>query len=123
MRETIVIIDYRQSLRRLYDLELSDEGYEILPAENEEEALRMLKNRCPDLVIIDGEVLLSGGIDTLERIKNFCGRTLIVVNDANASTCEKLMGLPLVDDCIIKSSDLDQLRLKIRQVLLQKGEA
>jgi len=104
----------------LYDLELSEEGYQILLAEDEDGAIRILKEGCPDLVIIDGELLLSNGISPLERIRSFCNRTLIVLNDANYDTCKNLSDSYLVDDCIIKSSDLDRLRWKIKEVLAEK---
>ena len=117
MRETLLIVDYNKNLRMLYDLELSEEGYKILLAQSEDEAIRILKAGCPDLVIIDGELLLSNGISPLERIRTFCNRTLIVLNDTTDDTCEKLLDNHLVDACLVKSSDLDQLRLKIKEVL------
>jgi DNA-binding response OmpR family regulator len=104
----------------LYDLELSEEGYQILLAENENEAIRILKEECPDLIIIDGGLFLSKGISPLERIRTFCNRTLIVVNDVTYNTCENLLDSYLVDACLVKSSDLDQLRRKIKEVLVEK---
>ena len=117
MRETLLIVDYNKNLRMLYDLELSEEGYKIWLAQNEDEAIRILKEGCPDLVIIDGELLLSNGISQLERIRTFCHRTLIILNDTTDDTCENLLDSHLVDACLVKSSDLDQLRLKIKEVL------
>ena len=120
MRETLLIIDYRQTLRMLYDLELREEGYHLLLAENEDEAIKKLKDECPDLVIIDGAILLSEGITPLEKIRGFCNRTLIVVNDVSSDTCKSLVCSSLVDDCIVKSSDLDKLRGKIKELLKEK---
>ena len=117
MRETLLIVDYNKNLRKLYDLELSDEGYNIALAENEDEAIRILKEGCPDLVIIDGELLLSNGISPLARMRTFCNRTLIILNDISYDTCEHLLDSYLVDDCLVKSSDLNQLRWKIKEVL------
>ena len=116
MGETLLIVDYNKNLRMLYDLELSEEGYQVLLAENKDEAMKILKDECPDLVIIDGEILLSGGINSLESIRSFCSRTVIVLNDVNYDTCENLLDSYLVDDCIIKSSDIDQLRCKIKTI-------
>ena len=117
MGETLLIVDYNKNLRMLYDLELSEAGYKIVLAENEDESIRILKEGCPDLVIIDGELLLSNGISPLERIRTFCNRTLIVLNDISYDTCEHLLDSCLVDDCLVKSSDLNQLRWKIKEVL------
>lgn len=117
MRETLLIVDYNKNVRMLYDHALSEEGYNILLAQNEDEAMRILKEGCPDLLIIDGELLLSDGISPLERIRTFCSRTLIVLNDTTDDTCENLLDTHLVDACIVKSSDLDQLSFKIKEVL------
>ena len=117
MGETLLIVDYNKNLRMLYALELSEAGYKIVLAENEDEAVRILKEGCPDLVIIDGELLLSNGISPLERIRTFCNRTLIVLNDISYDTCENMLDSYLVDDCLVKSSDLNQLRWKIKEVL------
>ena len=103
--------------RFVRDLELSEDGYKILLAQNEDEATSILKEGCSDLVIIDGELLLSKGISPLERIRNFCKRTLIVLNDISYDTCENLLDSLLIDSCLVKSSDLDQLRWKIKEVL------
>ncbi len=120
MRETLLIVDYNKNLRMLYDLELSEEGYQILLAENEDESVRMLKEICPDLVIIDGELLLSKGIILLERIRSFCDRTLIILNEVSYNTCSNFLNSHLVDDCFIKSSNIDRLKLKIKEVLVEK---
>ena len=120
MRETILIVDYSKNLRMLYKHELSEDGYRILLAENEDEAIHILKKECPNLVIIDGELLLSNGVTPLKRIRIYCKQTLIVLNDVNHDTCENLLDSCLVDECVIKSSDLDQLREKINEVLVEK---
>ena len=86
-------------------------------AENEDEAIKILKDQCPDLVIIDGELLLSKGISPLERIRTFCNRTLIVLNDTSYDACENLLDSYLVDDCLVKSSDLAQLKLSLKKIL------
>jgi DNA-binding response OmpR family regulator len=104
----------------LYDLELSEEGYRILLAENEDGAIRILKDECPDLAIIDGELLLSEGIIPLERLRSFCSQTLIVINDVSHDVCKNLLCSFLVDDCLIKSSDIDQLKEKIKELLTKK---
>ncbi len=120
MGETLLIVDYARHLRTLYDLELSEDGYQVLLADREEEAIKILRERCPDLVIIDGGLLLSKGIGPLEKIRGLCSHTLIVANDVKHDTCENLLNSQLVDYCLIKSSDLDQLRQKIKEALTEK---
>jgi DNA-binding response OmpR family regulator len=120
MQKTLLIVEHRKNLRMLYDHELLDEGYRVLLAENEDEALRILQHECPDLIIVDGQLLLTQGPNTLEKIKSFCDHTLIVVNDANQKSCKKLLCSFLVDDCIVKSSDFDSLKERIKTILSKK---
>ncbi len=120
MQGTLLIVDHRENLRILYDHELHEEGYRILLAKNEDDALRTLQHECPDLIIIDGQLILTKGTNTLEKIKNFCDRTLIVVNDADHRSCKELLRSFLVDDCIVKSSDFDSLKERIKTILSKK---
>jgi len=117
MQKTLLIVDHSENLRMLYDHELHDEGYRILLAENEDDALRTLQHECPDLIIFDGQLVLTQGPRTLEKIKRFCDHTLIVVNDADHRSCKKLLSSFPVDECIVKSSDLDSLKEKIKTIL------
>jgi DNA-binding response OmpR family regulator len=117
MQKTLLIIDHRENLRILYDHELHEEGYRILLAENVDDALSTLQHECPDLIIIDGQLILTKGTNILKKIKNFCDRTLIVVNDADHRSCKELLRSFLVDDCIVKSSDLGSLKDKIKTII------
>ncbi len=120
MQGTLLIVDHRENLRILYDHELHEEGYRILLAENEDDALRTLQHECPDLIIIDGQLVMTKGTTILEKIKIFCDHSLVVVNDADHRSCKELLRSFLVDDCIVKSSDLSSLKDKIK-TLSQKN--
>jgi len=120
MQKTLLIVEHRKNLRMLYDYELLDEGYRVLLAENEDDALKILRHECPDLIIVDGQLVLKQGPNTLKKIKSFCDHTLIVVNDANHKSCKELLCSSLVDDCIVKSSDFDSLKEKIKTILSKK---
>lgn len=117
MSGTLLIVDHRQNLRMLYNHELNEEGYQVLLAANEDEAINILENECPDLVILDGKLLLIGGIKPLEKIKSLCNNTLIVVNDVDHKSCKQLLSSFPVDDCIVKSSDLGSLKDKIKTII------
>jgi len=70
MKEFIVlIIDDEEGIRESLSGIFEDEGYSILSASSGEEALRILKEQSPDLVLLD--VWLPGidGIQTLREIK------------------------------------------------------
>lgn len=115
MIKTLLIVEYRENLRALYENELKEEGYRIVVAENEKEALYILHYECPDLVIISGEVVVSAGIILAEKIKRYCPHILLLVNAADFATCENLLhSSDVTASCIVKSSDLKLLKRKIK---------
>jgi DNA-binding response OmpR family regulator len=120
MQGTLLIIDPRQNLRMLYDHELHEEGYRILLAADEDDALKIVQHECPDLIIVDGQLVLTHGTHTIAKLKSFCDHTLIVVNDADHRSCKELLCSSLVDDCIVKSSDIDSLKEIIKTILSRK---
>jgi len=116
----LLIVDYTQNLRVLYSHELREEGYRVLLADSDDEATKILEGECPDLIILDGKLLLTEGTELLEKFKNFCSDTLIIINDVDYKSCEKLLSSSPVDGCIVKSSDLDYLKEKINEIFAKR---
>ncbi len=48
---------------------LEDEGYEVLSVEDGEEALRMARERIPDLILLDHKMPKMEGKDVLKALK------------------------------------------------------
>lgn len=95
--------------------ELQEEGYEVLVASNAKEALGLLDENCPDLVVL--EILLPdmSGFETVSIIKGTCRHTPVIFHST--------YGLPqspchcAVDGVVLKSHNLDHLK-KVVQGLL-----
>ena len=70
MQRTILIVDDEKSICQSLGSILTDEGYEVLTAASGEEALKIIKEELPSLVILD--IWLPGidGIETLKMIKS-----------------------------------------------------
>jgi two-component system nitrogen regulation response regulator NtrX len=70
MQRTILIVDDEKSICQSLGSILKDEGYEVLTAASGEEALKIIKEEPPNLVILD--IWLPGidGIETLKMIKS-----------------------------------------------------
>ncbi|MEW6585963.1 MAG: sigma-54 dependent transcriptional regulator [Nitrospirota bacterium] len=65
----ILVVDDEEGIRESLSGVLEDEGYESLPSESGEEAIRIVREQNPDLVMLD--VWLPGvdGIETLKQMK------------------------------------------------------
>jgi two-component system nitrogen regulation response regulator NtrX len=69
MYKTILVVDDEESICQSLEGILSDEGYEVLTAKSGEEALKMIEEEQPDLILLD--IWLPGidGIDVLKNVK------------------------------------------------------
>ena len=69
MRRSILIVDDEESIRHTLGGILADEGYEVLMAASGEDALKIVEEELPNLVLLD--IWLPGidGIETLKAIR------------------------------------------------------
>jgi two-component system nitrogen regulation response regulator NtrX len=69
MSKTILIVDDELSILTSLGGALEDEGYEVMTATHGREALQMIEEDVPDLVLLDIWLPEMDGIETLERIR------------------------------------------------------
>ncbi len=69
-RNTILVVDDEEPIRRLLSQELEEAGFRVLTAANGSQAIQVARQRHPDLIILD--VMMPGlsGFDTLAVLKN-----------------------------------------------------
>ena len=65
----ILVVDDDASLRRVMKMQLEEAGYQVALAASGEEALGVLDQRQPDLVITDLRMPGTGGMDLLRHIR------------------------------------------------------
>lgn len=81
MSKLILVVDDEKSIRISLGGILQDEGYQVILAENGSDALDMIREEAPDLVLLDIWMPGMDGIQTLERIKNlFPDLTVIMMS-------------------------------------------
>ena len=111
----ILIADSDPHVLLLCRDELQEEGYEVLVAANAREALGLLEQSCPDLVVM--EILLPdmSGFETLQIIKGTCRQTPVIFHST--------YGLPQqpchcqVDGIVLKTHNLEPLKQKVQGLL------
>jgi two-component system nitrogen regulation response regulator NtrX len=69
MQKTILVVDDEVSICQSLKGILTDEGYEVLIAQSGEEAIKMIDEEIPDLVLLDIWLPGMDGIKALEQIK------------------------------------------------------
>ena len=118
MRETLLLVDDEDTVRRVLYLKLSREGYVCEEANNAEQALHVLETIPIALVILDIKMPGKSGMELLPEIKEGYPDTAVImataVNDVNiAVQCVNLGA----DDYLCKPFNLDDVSLAVQRGL------
>lgn len=112
----ILVVDDEENIRLLYERELTKEGYEVALAASGEEALQMLKENPPHLVVLDIKMPGLDGVEVLSKMMNIDNKMPIVLNTAYASYQDNFTTWA-ADAYVVKSSDLSELTGRIKKIL------
>ena len=116
----IMIVEDYPNQRRLYEEELRRDGHETATAEDGREALSLLDQVRPDLVVLDVAMPGLDGIETMIRMLAKDRRLPVVLNTAYGCYREN-MRTWAADACVVKSSDTTELKTTIQKVLASRA--
>jgi len=114
--EKVLCVDDDHSLLRLYQEELTEEGYKVILAKDGKEALKKFEKESPNVVVMDIRMPLMDGIETLTTMLGKDRQVPVILNTAYPQYRENFMTWG-AEAYVIKSSDLTELKQKIREVL------
>ena len=117
MRKTILIVDDEKSICQSLGSILADEGYEVLTAISGEDALNIIGEDLPCLVLLDIWLPGMDGIETLKSIKSRYPqvRVIIMSGHGNIETAVKATKLGAFD-FIEKPLSLEKVILVVNHV-------
>jgi two-component system, OmpR family, alkaline phosphatase synthesis response regulator PhoP len=116
----ILVIDDEKDIVELIVYNLEKEGFSVLKAYDGEEALRIVKEQRPDLLILDLMLPKISGLDVCKSIRNnpATARTPIIMLTAKADEVDKIVGLEMgADDYITKPFSVKELIARVRALL------
>src|SRR4030066_379096 len=119
--EKVLCIDDDLSLLRLYQEELTEEGYKVILAKDGKEALKKFEKESPDVVVMDIRMPVMDGIETLTAMLGKDRQVPVILNTAYPQYRENFMTWG-AEAYVIKSSDLTALKKKIREILDKRSE-
>jgi DNA-binding response OmpR family regulator len=120
--EKVLCVDDDLSLLRLYQEELTEEGYKVILAKDGKEALKKFEKESPNVVVMDIRMPLMDGIETLTAMLGKDRQVPVILNTAYPQYRENFMTWG-AEAYVIKSSDLTELKQKIREVLDKRKRA
>lgn len=117
MSTSILIVDDEPRYLRLMEANLVTEGFSVLKATNGQEAVDIVAEKHPDLVLLDVMMPVLDGFGACERIREFSNVPIIIVT-ARGSENDRVRGLDLgADDYIVKPFSATELLARVRAVL------
>lgn len=120
VRKKILVADDEVDVLNLVALNLQRAGFEVLKADNGEQALKMARDEAPALVVLD---LMMPGLSGLEVTKQLklspqTAQLPIVMLTAKADEVDRIVGLELgADDYVTKPFSPRELVLRVQSVL------
>lgn len=114
--KTILVVDDEINLRKLYQQELEEEEYRVIPASNGQEAIQKFKTEDVNLVVLDIKLEQENGLDILRKMMSFNRDAKVIINTAY-STYKSDFATWSADAYLVKSSDLDELKTTISKLL------
>ncbi|HWU50388.1 MAG TPA: phosphate regulon transcriptional regulator PhoB [Asticcacaulis sp.] len=120
MKPYIIIAEDEDALATLLSYNLEKEGYEVGVAADGDEALVMVKERQPDLLVCDWMMPKVSGIEVCRRLRQVpASRNLpIVMLTARSEESDRIRGLDTgADDYVVKPFSMTELMARIRAVL------
>jgi two-component system response regulator (stage 0 sporulation protein F) len=116
----VLIVDDQAGVRRLLFEALADEGYLVKMAGSGLEALAVIAQTLPSMVLLDIKMPGMTGIETLQEIRKRFGQLPVVMmtayGDVEIITETRNLG---VQHYLNKPFDLDDVRILIKTVLAE----
>ncbi len=117
MSARILIVDDEPRYLRLMEANLITDNYQILKAMNGQEAVDIVAEQHPDLVLLDVMMPILDGFEACARIREFSNVPIIIVT-ARGNEGDRVRGLDLgADDYIVKPFSATELLARVRAVL------
>ena len=113
----ILVADDEPRYVRLMEANLTSENYVVLKATNGQDAVDIVAQEHPDLVLLDVMMPLLNGFEACERIREFSNVPIIMVT-AKGDEQDRVKGLDVgADDYIVKPYSATELLARVRAVL------
>ena len=114
-RQKILVADDEASIRRILETRLKMVGYDVVTAEDGEEAVEVFNKTNPDLVVLDVMMPKLDGYGLLKELRSRGMDTPVLFLTSKDAIEDRVKGLDMgADDYMIKPFDFDELLARIR---------
>lgn len=127
-KPTILVVDDEENIRALFELELSEAGFNVITAANGQEGLRLFQEKKPDLILLDIKMPDMHGLEVLSRIRKEDPHVpvmMVTAHGARGGASKSMTEWAIrskqlnITDYITKPVDLDELKIKVKQAIFR----
>ncbi|MCK5216123.1 MAG: response regulator [Candidatus Omnitrophica bacterium] len=117
MKKKILIVDDEQDMLTLIELNLIDHGYKVLKCLNGTEALNVVKQEHPDLVLLDIVLDDMDGYTVCEGIKKTNPAIKVIIYTGKMEGVNAIRARSAgSDDFVLKTHDLEYIIAAIKNL-------
>ena len=119
----ILVVDDEALLVKGIRFNLQNEGYEVITGADGLEAVHLVQEQHPDLVVLDVMMPNMDGMTACAKIREFSDIPIILLT-AKTDDLDKLMGFDFgADDYLTKPFNILELKARIRALLRRTGRS
>lgn len=112
----LIVVDDEETIVETVENKLRKEGYTVFTAGTAEEGMRLYRLVKPDLLLLDIMLPQRSGVDLARAIRKDSTVPIIFLT-AKASEDDRVKGLEIADDYIVKPFSLAELAARVKSVL------
>ena len=118
MDASILIVDDEETIRVTLRDALREEGYTTMEAGSGEEAIALVREKIPDLMLLDMKLPKAGGIEVLKQARKVHDEIVVIVMTAYAEVADAVKCMRHgAYDYVNKPFSLDALKVVVRNAL------
>lgn len=120
MTPHILVVEDEDALSTLLQYNLDKEGYKVAVAADGEEALTLVSEKLPDIIVLDWMLPKISGIEVCRRLRQRpeSRNVPIIMLTARGEESDRIRGLDTgADDYVVKPFAMSELSARIRAVL------
>jgi DNA-binding response OmpR family regulator len=114
-RACVLVVEDDPKIKRIFELKLKLEGYDIITARDGLEAINQVETHSPDILLLDIMLPVMNGLEVLQKLRGF-SQIPVITFSANMELGQKALKLG-ANAFVPKPFNPDVMIRKVRQVL------
>ncbi len=115
VNKKVLLVEDEPAIRKILSIKLRVSGYDVIIAQDGEEALRLAGRAAPDIVLLDILLPILNGFQVLEQLRSRSALPVVAFS-AKPENAQRAMSLG-ANDFLSKPFDVDDLLVRIERAL------